>query len=217
MLLAASAALADGPRPKIDPVGTWNCLIFGPYGNQRMFLGFADDDQVFVARITDASRRRWSELSQWRSSRGRITFTDRRSGRVYVADDRALTLGGTWRSEAASGGWWCSPVQGAPAVDAQGRPPSPAGLMTELVPAIMQSPNYPRQAIRDAKEGRAVSCFFVNGIGETSHAELIELSDEIFRGPVLVAVTQSSYRAWGDEAALRPACRNFTFELDTIR
>lgn len=216
-LLCASAAYADSPRDRLDPVGTWNCLIFGPYGSQRAFLSLAEDDKTYIARVTDASRRRWRELSEWDSSRRHITFADPELDRRYTASTRAVTLGGTWESLDAQGGWWCSPVPDVSTPGRNARPPSPAGLMTELVPSIMTSPNYPRQAIREAKEGRAVSCFLVNGVGEVSSAELIMLSDEIFRGPILAAVAQSSYRAWGDETALRPACRDFTFELDSIR
>jgi hypothetical protein len=213
---AASLAAASSSRAAALPVGTWNCLVYGPYGDQRLFIGIAEDRKTYIARIRDASLRRWNPISDWRVSRGRIRFTDPAAGREFVAETGQAALGGTWRAETAVGGWWCSPEQGAPA-SADSRPPSPAGLMTELVPAIMASPNYPRQAIREAKQGRAVSCFIVNGIGEVSDAELMELSDEIFRGPTLTAVTQSRYRAWGDEQALRPACRSYTFELDAIR
>ena len=216
MLCAAWGTPSQSVAVEFDPIGTWNCLVYGPYADQRMFLALTEDRRVYIARIRDASERRWVPLSDWRSSRKRITFTDPVASREFVADTGGKTLGGTWRSGASVGGWWCSPVEAAP-VHAHARPPSPAGLMTELVPAVMQSPNYPRQAIREAREGQAVSCFFVNGIGDVSHAELLELSDEIFRGPILLAVVQSKYREWGEATALRPVCRNFTFELYSAR
>lgn len=218
LCLAISTAPADASRDGgFDPVGAWNCLIYGSYGDQRAFIGLSADGASYIARIRDAGRRQWRPMSEWRSSRGRIRFSDPDVGREFTAEAGRSSLGGTWRSPVGTGGWWCTPVDGAQAVTADSRPPSPAGLMIELFPAIMASPNYPRQAIREAKEGRAVSCFPVYGSGEIGDAELVELSDEIFRAPTLAAVAQSRYREWGDVDDVRPACRSFTFELDTIR
>jgi hypothetical protein len=221
VLLCCSGLAAEGNdlrREPLDPVGTWNCLIYGPYGDQRAFIRLADDGKTYIARILDASRRSWVPLSDWRISRGRISFSDPEPARQFSSDADRPTLGGRWRTSSGAGGWWCASVSDERGTDRAVRPPSPAALMTELVPAIMASPSYPRQAIREAKEGRAVSCFLISGSGEISHAEVVEHSDEVFRGPTLAAVMQSRYRSWGDDDAdLRPACRNFTFELDAIR
>lgn len=209
---------ADEPRPdRLDPVGIWNCLVYAPFGDERIFLRLASDQSAYMARIRDASRREWTELADWDVARGHIEIVDPASGREYDGELRRSTLGGTWQMQAFTGGWWCSRAAGNDADAEWVRPPSPAALMPVLVPAIMASPKYPIQAIRDAKEGRAVSCFFVNGKGEISNPELVELSDEIFGPPTLTAVTESRFRGWHDDEIVRPACRSFTFELDLIR
>jgi hypothetical protein len=155
-------------------------------------------------------------LSDWKESRGRVRFSDPAAGREYVAEVDDASLGGTWRTAVTSGGWWCTATDGGSAA-AEARPPSPAGLMTALVPVIMASPNYPRQAVREAKEGRAIGCFAVYGSGAIGKARVLEVSDELFRGPVLAAIRQSRYRPWGETGAVLPACRSYTFELDTVR
>lgn len=207
----------EPPRDRLDPVGIWNCLVYAPFGDERIFLRLASDRSAYMARIRDASRREWTGLSNWNVTRGRIGFGDPDSGRDYSGELRQSTLGGTWRMQLFTGGWWCSRAVGDDADDERARPPSPAGLMPALVPAIMASPKYPPQAIRDAKEGRAVSCFFVNGKGEISNPALVELSDEIFGPPTLTAIAESRFRGWHDDEVVRPACRSFTFELDFIR
>jgi hypothetical protein len=61
-----------------------------------------------------------------------------------------------------------------------------------------------------------VTCFFVDAAGLISDPEMIELSDEVFRAPVLAALERSRYepRAAGDQ--LRPSCRSYTFSLDKL-
>jgi hypothetical protein len=88
--------------------------------------------------------------------------------------------------------------------------------MPPLLPSLTATPRYPAQAIRDAKQGRAVSCFFVDAQGYIVQPELIELSDEVFRQPILNALARSRYQAWNDESLLRPGCRSFIFKLDAI-
>ena len=87
-----------------------------------------------------------------------------------------------------------------------------------LIPEIMATPAYPRQAIRDAKEGRVVVCFEVDANGVVRDPQFIELTDEIFRAPSLDALMQSRYKGWSDEenGAARPACRSFIYRLDQI-
>jgi TonB family protein len=80
----------------------------------------------------------------------------------------------------------------------------------------MASPSYPRQAIRDAKEGRAVVCFLVDSGGAVRDPEIVELSDQIFRDATMLAIFRSSYRPWGEQGVVRPGCRSYTYELDAI-
>ena len=61
-----------------------------------------------------------------------------------------------------------------------------------------------------------MSCFFVDANGYIVQPELIELSDEVFRQPILNALARSRYQAWDDESVLRPGCRSFIFRLDAI-
>jgi hypothetical protein len=210
-LAAMAAGYAQERRAAIEPVGVWNCLIYGTRGDLRFYLALAPDGAARMARVTEAMQGRWMTLPGWRRSRSRFEMEDPWNGRTFTAELRNEALGGTWHGVGQRGGWWCAPDPTARYDDPQ--PPSTARLMMELVPAIMASPNYPRQAIREAKQGRAVSCFIVNGLGEISRPGLTELTDEIFREPTLVAVTRSLYRSWGDDDAMVPACRSFTFEL----
>ena len=88
--------------------------------------------------------------------------------------------------------------------------------LVPLVTAVMATPAYPRQAIREAIEGRVVICFEVDRNGEVHNPEFIELSNEIFRAASLDALMGSRYQPWfkrGDQA-LRPACRSFVYRLD---
>ncbi len=61
-----------------------------------------------------------------------------------------------------------------------------------------------------------MSCFFVDANGYIVRPEIIEISDEVFRQPILNALARSRYQAWNDERVLRPGCRSFIFKLDTI-
>ncbi len=45
---------------------------------------------------------------------------------------------------------------------------------------------------------------------------MIELSDEIFRAPVLTALQRSRYEARVAGDQLRPSCRSYTFSLDRL-
>jgi hypothetical protein len=88
--------------------------------------------------------------------------------------------------------------------------------MPPLLPSLTATPRYPVQAIRDAKQGRALSCFFVDASGYIVQPEIIELSDEIFRQPILNALARSRYQTLEDASVLRPGCRSFIFKLDQI-
>ena len=89
-------------------------------------------------------------------------------------------------------------------------------VMPPLIPTTMGTPFYPRQAIREAKEGRAVVCFEVNSAGHISNPEFLELSDEVFRHSTLGALQRSRYKGWNDPTIVRPACRSFQYFLDSI-
>lgn len=216
MCLAATA-VGQSRQGRIDPVGVWNCLMYGPFADQRFYLRFTAQGATEIARITDVAQRRWVTLGEWRETRGRLRIRDEANEREFFADLERPTLGGVWSAPARIGGWWCAPVSYEQyEFAADRRPPGAGALMAVLVPAVMATPSYPRQAIRDAKEGRAVSCFLVDGRGEVSMPDVIELTDEVFRAPTLDAVTKSSYRGLADENVLLPACRTFTFELQAI-
>ena len=77
----------------------------------------------------------------------------------------------------------------------------------------MATPRYPRQAIREAREGRVVICFEVDPSGQVQAPEFIELSDEIFRASSLDALMSSSYQplTGSGRTSPRPACRSFIY------
>ena len=124
--------------------------------------------------------------------RRRNDFTDPRSGRRFEADLTRGTLGGSWRTYTLLGGWWCSAADSGP-VPAIERAKS-MQYMPPLLPSLTATPRYPVQAIREAKQGRAVSCFFVDANGYIVQPELIELSDEVFRQPILNALRARATR-----------------------
>jgi hypothetical protein len=92
----------------------------------------------------------------------------------------------------------------------------PLAPMPALIPRITATPSYPLVAIRGAKEGRAITCFFVTSAGLIVEPEFIELSDEAFRAPVLSALARSRYQGWANVGTLRPSCRTYTFKLDSL-
>lgn len=210
-LLAAATAPPDGAAHEAEawPVGVWSCLLYGTSGDLRFYLELAGHGAARIARATETEKGEWRSLGVWRRARDRIEFDDPLNGRFFVADGRRADLGGTWLGSGDRGGWWCTPT--AYAVDDE--PPSIAGLLPVLVPAVMASPRYPLSAIREAKEGRTVSCFAVTGAGEILRPEVVETTDDVFRGPTLEAVAGSRYRSWGSDDEALPACCSFTFEL----
>jgi len=210
VLAAGTAAFESSAREtELDPAGVWSCLMYGASGNQRFYLGLAEDGGARMARPAEAHDGQWRDLGQWRRLRDRLEFDDVRNGRLFTASLHRQDLGGTWLGVRDRGGWWCA----ARALALGDEPPAAVGLLESLVPAIMASPNYPRSAIRDAKEGRTVSCFIVTGAGEIRRPAVLESTDDVFREPTLEAVVRSRYRSWGDDDATLPACRSFTFEL----
>jgi outer membrane biosynthesis protein TonB len=84
-----------------------------------------------------------------------------------------------------------------------------------ILPRVTATPRYPIQAIREAKQGRVVTCFLVDAEGMIVEPEIIELSDEIFRQPTLAALSRSRYEP-RESDVMRPSCRSYTFSLDRL-
>jgi hypothetical protein len=139
------------------------------------------------------------------------------SGRMFSADLDRSTLGGSWEEAPRSGGWWCARRSGT--IEGTGLDLSRANSEFFAVPLVsdrMASPSYPLEAIRRAKEGRAVVCFIVDSQGLIRNPEIVELSDATFSGPSLRALAGSTYRPW-TEPYDRPGCRRFDYGLTTAR
>jgi len=211
---ASPAEAARRNRVTLDPVGTWTCVVYGhpAFGDERIVLNFSMDGSARLAREQDDEISAWTTLSGWTVDDDTMTFTDSRSGRSFEADMSRATLGGRWRTPTLLGGWWCSAADfvAVPAIEQQKR----TEVMPPLLPAVTSTPLYPLKAIREAKQGRAVTCFFVDANGSIVQPVLIELSDEVFRQPILNALSRSRYQSWNDDRVLRPGCRSFIFKLD---
>ena len=206
---------ADAARGSdIDPVGTWTCVLYGhpAFGDDRVLLHLGPNGAGRLARVDGDKVRPWIGLAGWTAEDRELRFGDPQTGRLFTANLRRDTLGGGWRTVTAVGGWWCSPIDAAafPQTEAE-----PAPRVPPLLPTLTATPAYPLQAIRGAKEGRAVTCFFVGADGVIVQPELIELSDEVFRAPILSALRRSRYQSWADDGTLRPSCRTYTFRLDS--
>jgi len=227
LLLAACSAPGqaqqDGSTDEgvIDPRDTWTCVLYGnpALGDERVLLSFAPDQSTLMAKPSVDEARPWAPLSRWQVEDEILSFRDSRTGRDFQANLRRSTLGGEWRTLNTLGGWWCS--EAGEEVDlgifAAAEDESRA-MLAPLIPAVMATPAYPRQAIREAVEGRVVLCFVVDPTGELRDPEFVELSDEIFRATSLDALMSSKYQPWLDRvnAAPRPGCRSFIFQLDRI-
>jgi hypothetical protein len=81
---------------------------------------------------------------------------------------------------------------------------------------VTATPRYPIEAIRQAKQGRVVTCFLVDAAGSILEPAVSELSDDVFREPTLTALRRSRYEAREADSALRPSCRSYTFTLDRL-
>ncbi len=90
-------------------------------------------------------------------------------------------------------------------------------MAAPLVARMLKAPDYPRQAIREAKEGRAVVCFLVDRNGFVVEPEVVELSDEVFRDPTLQALGKSRFSASEEPVPPRPGCRSYLYRLDAVR
>lgn len=202
-------------RGSLDPVGTWSCVLYGypAFGDERVLLRLTPGGGAQLARVDDDKITPWVGLASWSAEDRELRFGDPQTGRMFTADLRRETLGGGWRTVTAVGGWWCSAMDSASLPDDEAKPFTP---LPALIPRVTATPSYPLAAIRGAKEGRAITCFFVTSAGLIVEPEFIELSDEAFRAPVLSALARSRYQGWANVGTLRPSCRTYTFKLDSL-
>ena len=178
-----------------------------------MLLSFDARGIARIARVEEDAVPSWSGLTPWVEAGREMRFSDPRTGRQYTADLRRDNLGGTWRTLTATGGWWCA-VSDLVAVPEtrEGR----AAALPPVLPRITATPRYPIQAIREAKQGRVVTCFLVEASGVIVQPEIIEISDDIFRAPILAALARSRYEPRESGSDPRPSCRSYTFKLDKL-
>jgi len=176
-------------------------------------LNFDPRGVARLARIENDAVPAWSGLTPWITEGRAMKFSDPRTGRQYTADLRRDNLGGNWRTLTATGGWWCavSDVDNVPETTQER-----AAALPPVLPLVTATPRYPIEAIRVAKQGRVVTCFLVDATGAILEPEIIELSDEVFREPILVALRRSRYEARHADSVLRPSCRSYTFSLDRL-
>ncbi|HEX5419598.1 MAG TPA: energy transducer TonB [Gammaproteobacteria bacterium] len=232
---------AAGRPARLDPAGLWSCLLYQhlSFDNERMYLRIGAGGSAGIARLAQAKAGLWIDLPGWHTSGGQFELSDPTMNRELAADLGQASLGGVWRSPSRNGRWWCvrlkpsstasgaassatsSAASSAPASAASGapsgaraRPPAAAGLTRPAVPILTAAPRYPIEAVREAKEGAAVSCFAVDSDGDIVDPQVVELSDEIFREPALKALSASRYRGWDDADLVIPACRSFLFKLE---
>jgi hypothetical protein len=209
------ARTADAARGNVDPIGTWNCVVWGhpEFGDERVLLSFAAEGVARLARIENDAVPSWSGLTPWIEDGRAIRFSDPRTGRQYTADLRRDNLGGTWRTLTATGGWWCAAAALTAIPESNDER---AEALPPVLPLITSTPRYPIQAIREARQGRVVTCFLVDAAGAITNPEIIELSHEQFREPVLTALSRSRYEPRRSGSDPRPSCRSYTFNLDKL-
>ena len=213
-LCAAAWQVPSAARGNFDPVGTWSCVVWGhpDFGDERVLINFAPQGVARLARLENVAVPSWSGLTPWIMESRELKFGDPRTGRQYTADLRRENLGGTWRTLTATGGWWCAVSDLA---DVPETTEERAQALPPVLPVVTATPRYPLEAIRTAKQGRVVTCFLVDAAGLIVEPQIIELSDEVFKEPTLVALSRSRYEA-RESDTLRPSCRSYTFSLDRL-
>jgi hypothetical protein len=215
LCLFATGEAALAARGDVDPLGTWSCVVWGhpEFGDERVLLNFDAGGVARLARIENESVPAWNGLTPWLMEGRAMRFADPRTGRQFTADLRRDKLGGTWRTLTATGGWWCAlaDVNVVPETTEARRDALPP-----VLPLVTATPRYPLEAIRAAKQGRVVTCFLVDATGSIVEPEIIELSDEVFREPILAALRRSRYEPRQSDSVLRPSCRSYTFNLDRL-
>jgi hypothetical protein len=210
-----STGAANAARGVVDPVGTWTCVVWGhpEFGDERVLLNFDAQGIARLARIENDAVPSWSGLTPWIEDGRAMRFSDPRTGRQYTADLRRDNLGGTWRTLTSTGGWWCAAANLTEIPESnEGR----AAALPPVLPLVTSTPRYPIEAIRAARQGRVVTCFLVDAAGSITDPEIIELSHEQFREPVLTALARSRYEPRRSGSAPRPSCRSYTFNLDRL-
>jgi hypothetical protein len=213
--LAAVSSAAYGARGSVDFLGTWSCVVWGhpDFGDERVLLNFSPQGVARLARIEDDDVPAWSGLTPWTEDDRVLKFSDPRTGRQYTANLRRDNLGGSWRTLTTTGGWWCAVSDVAVVPETS---EARAAALPPVLPLVTATPRYPIEAIREAKQGRVVTCFLVDAAGTIVEPDIIELSDEVFREPTLAALRRSRYEPRAADSALRPSCRSYTFSLDRL-
>jgi hypothetical protein len=206
---------ANAARGVVDPVGTWTCVVWGhpEFGDERVLLNFDARGVARLARIENDAVPSWSGLTPWVEDGRAMRFSDPRTGRQYTADLRRDNLGGTWRTLTSTGGWWCAVANLTEIPESN---EERAAALPPVLPLVTSTPRYPIEAIRAARQGRVVTCFLVDAAGSITDPEIIELSHESFREPVLTALTRSRYEPRQSGSEPRPSCRSYTFTLDRL-
>jgi Gram-negative bacterial TonB protein C-terminal len=207
---------ADAARPElVDPLGVWSCIVYDDpvRGDERIVVSLREDDAVYMAIQSDNTLSRWRRASDWSIDGTVLRFVDGQSGRGFVADLERRSLSGTWTSEFGEGGWWCWSRGGTGAEPIELAKSPAEFFVPKLVPHLMVSPVYPRQAIREAREGRVVACFLVDSSGTVVDPELVEVSHEIFIEPTLRVLARSKFNPLDADGAARSGCRTYTYEL----
>jgi hypothetical protein len=166
-----------------------------------------------IARVELDAVPSWSGSTPWLIVGRELKFSDPQTGRQYTADLRRDNLGGTWRTVATTGGWWCAESDVAVVPETSDER---AAALPAVLPLVTATPRYPVEAIRQAKQGRAVTCFLVDAGGSIVRPEFIELSDDVFRAPIITALERSRYQARAADSQLRPSCRSYTFSLEQV-
>jgi len=216
LVMGTGWATAQRPVAEIgvlDPIGTWNCLIYeeGVETDVALLLRLTEAGYAEVAEVVQGE---WARVSRWRVRDDLLSFVDERNGRRFQAGLRGMTLAGLWRSKDATGEWWCSPLalEGPVTVRA---PADSGGHFPLPKPELMVAPKYPLRAIREAREGKVVVCFKVDAEGRILEPRIVELSHPIFKDPTLDALLRSRYAPWaaGRGRPARPGCRSYRYEL----
>ena len=86
-------------------------MVYGrpDFGDQRVLFHFAASGAARIARVDDDNKTGpWSAMTGWFLDGAELEFSDPQTGRQFNADLRRTALGGSWRTFASVGGWWCS-------------------------------------------------------------------------------------------------------------
>lgn len=222
LILHSLHSSAQGSNGAVDHLGAWSCVLYGDpaFGDERLQLRFGPDGTTRQARPSKDEARPWAPLSRWQIQNGDLVFEDSRTGREFKGDLSRTTLGGEWRMRMLVGGWWCSRMSEEEVTASGVLEEVLAGVedTRRIIPAVMSTPSYPREAIWLGLEGRVLICFGVEPSGDIVEPEVLELSDELFREPSLQALIGSRYQGWDQRryGGRRPACRSFVYLLDPI-